>query len=289
MTYIKLTNQEKKYYSGSISPISLHVIEVKGLPKAENGLYLYGNNDILLGDYSSFSYLYRIVDDNTYQYSDDGSVYTKPKRTVIFKTSDGGVLQGILTQSASNYNELQVPTPIPNENNEFGCWTPEIPTSGDIERNRAFIANFFYVPTLEEEKKAKIDEMNTIQQDIIQSGINVTLSDGTIEHFTLRDHDQISLAGLQLQVAAGLQQIPWHVSDNSVHCKYYSPEDMSLIINTATFFLTYHVTYFRDLRIYIQSLQTKEEVQNIVYGVEIPEQYQSIVLKDLLLQLNNNQ
>ena len=140
-----------------------------------------------------------------------------------------------------------------------------------------------YVPTLEEVQEAKVAEMNAAQQAVIQQGIDVQLSGGS-EHFTLTDHDQASLMGLQTQVAAGLEQIPWHTSDETEHCKFYSNADMALITTAAMSWVTWHVTYFRDLRIYIRSLQTKEEVEAITYGMDIPEQYQSDVLKALIIK-----
>lgn len=138
-----------------------------------------------------------------------------------------------------------------------------------------------YIPTLEEVKEQKVAEMNSIQQMTIQSGIDVILSDGTVEHFTLTDHDQTSLMGLQTQIGRGVEQIPWHTSDQDEHCKYYSNEDMALIVTAAMEFVTYHVTYFRDLRIYINSMLNKESVEAVEYGVYIPKKYQSEVLKDL--------
>ncbi len=138
-----------------------------------------------------------------------------------------------------------------------------------------------YVPTLEEVKAAKVEEMNQVQQNVIQIGIDVTLSDGNIEHFSLTANDQISLMGLQAQVAAGAEQIPWHASDHNEHCKYYTNADMQLIIMAAMQYVSYHVTYFRDLRIYINSLDDKEAIQKISYGAPIPEKYRSEVLKDM--------
>lgn len=139
-----------------------------------------------------------------------------------------------------------------------------------------------YVPTLEEVQEQKVTEINNAQQAVIAQGIDVTLTDGTTEHFTLTDHDQTSLMGLQSQVAQGAEQIPWHTSDQSEHCKFYSNADMALITTAAMSCVTWHVTYFRDLRIYIRSLQTKEEVETVVYGMDIPEEYQSEPLKAMI-------
>ena len=77
-----------------------------------------------------------------------------------------------------------------------------------------------------------------------------------------------------------------HTSDHDEPCKYYSNADMKIITDMATLFVTFEVTWFRDLRIYINSLQTKEEVEAIEYNIIIPEEYQSEVLKDLLAQMN---
>lgn len=137
-------------------------------------------------------------------------------------------------------------------------------------------------PTLEEVQEAKVAEMNTAQQTVIAAGVDVQLTNGQTEHFTLTQYDQQSLMGLQTQVAEGAEAIPWHTSDESEHCKFYSNEDMQKIVETALAYVTYHVTYFRDLRIYIRSLTDKEQVKAITYGVEIPVEYQSEPLKAML-------
>lgn len=138
-----------------------------------------------------------------------------------------------------------------------------------------------YVPTLEEVQKNKITEMNEIQQSTIQRGLDITLSDGTVEHFTLTDHDQTSLMGLQTKVLAGYERIPWHDSDITTGCKYYSNADMAIITEKAMAYVTWHVTYFINLRVYILALETKEEVESIEYGTYIPEEYQDEVMRDL--------
>ena len=139
-----------------------------------------------------------------------------------------------------------------------------------------------YIPTLQEIQEQKIIEMNMMQQSIIQAGVSVTLNDGTAEQFTLTDQDQTSLMALQSQVASGAENIPWHSADQAQHCKYYSNADMALIVTAAMQYVTYHVTYFRDLRIYIRSLDNLDTVNAVYYGMEIPPEYQSEPLRDML-------
>lgn len=126
--------------------------------------------------------------------------------------------------------------------------------------------------------------MNDIQQKLIAQGVDVTLSDGSTEHFSLTERDQTSLVGLQAQVAIGAENIPWHTSDEDEHCKFYSNADMAKITSSALSYVTWHVTYFRDLRIFIRSLESKEEVEQVTYGMNIPEAYQSEPLKAMLAQ-----
>lgn len=51
-------------------------------------------------------------------------------------------------------------------------------------------------------------------------------------------------------------------------------------------YITFHTTYFNSLRDYIKSLTDIEDVMAIEYGVEIPVEYQSEVLKILYQQMN---
>ena len=102
--------------------------------------------DIGGNSYIDFTTMYRndetTLANNGYQLSNDGSEYVKPIPVVNFKTYGGGVLDGAVMQEVNKYEDLIIPTPIPNENYEFSYWSPEIPLSGDIEGNTIFMAIF---------------------------------------------------------------------------------------------------------------------------------------------------
>lgn len=237
------------------------------------------------GDYLKYRTVYKKEEDGSIILSNDGSVWVEPVIVVKFATNGNGELVGETEQTVKTYEELIVPTVLPNENYEFVGWNQEIPKTGKVESNMTFTAQMEYVPTLEEIQSQKVSEMNDAQQVTIQQGMDIQLSDGHTEHFTLTDHDQTSLMGLQTLVAQGVESIPWHTSDQAEHCKYYSNADMAIITTKALQFVTYHVTYFRDLRIYIRALTDKEKVKTINYGMLIPVEYQSEVLKDYLRSL----
>ena len=140
-----------------------------------------------------------------------------------------------------------------------------------------------YEPTLVELQTAKKHEISQACEQIIYAGISVALADGTVEHFALTEHDQLNLFGKQVQLAAGAEQMEYH-SDGQP-CLYYSAADMQLIVKKAMWHVSYHTTYCNALNMWISGVQTAEELQQIFYGADVPEQYQSEVLKAYLLQI----
>ena len=140
-----------------------------------------------------------------------------------------------------------------------------------------------YEPTLTELQAAKKQEISQACEQIIYAGISVTLADGTVEHFALTEHDQINLFGKQAQLKAGADRLEYH-SDGQF-CKYYNAVDMQTIITAATQHVSYHTTYCNSLNMWVASAESAEELQQIYYGADVPEQYQSEVLKAYLLEI----
>lgn len=136
------------------------------------------------------------------------------------------------------------------------------------------------VITVDYVKNAKIAEMSNTCNKVITNGFDVTLSDGNSYHFSLTTQDQLNLITLSSMVASGETQIPYH-ADGEL-CRFYSAEDINIIITTATQFKTYQVSYFNALKAYIESMTDIETIGAVVYGIEIPAEHQSDVLKVLL-------
>ena len=144
-----------------------------------------------------------------------------------------------------------------------------------------------YVPTPEEllasAKAGKRAEVSAACEQIIYKGVNVTLANGSTEHFSLTEHDQLNLFGKQAQLAMGAEQLEYHADGQP--CRYYSAEDMQAIIQAAMFHVSYHTTYCNALNMWIAGCQDPEEVQEIFYGADVPEEYRSEVLNAYLLQI----
>lgn len=144
-----------------------------------------------------------------------------------------------------------------------------------------------YNPTPEEllaaAQAAKRSEISAACERAIYSGVSVTLADGTTEHFSLTEHDQLNLFGKQAQLAAGMEQMEYHADGQP--CRYYSTADMQSIIQTTMWHVSYHTTYCNALNMWIAGCQTAEETREIFYGANVPEAYRSEVLDAYLLQI----
>ena len=155
--------------------------------------------------------------------------------------------------------------------------TPDPDTGGEILPPEP------YEPTLEELQVAKKREISQACETAIYFGVDVTLTDGSTEHFSLTEHDQLNLFGKQAQLTAGVNQLEYH-SDGQP-CRYYSAADMTTIITKAMWHVSYHTTYCNALNMWIVGCESAEEVQQIFYGADVPEQYQSEVLKAYLVKI----
>lgn len=134
--------------------------------------------------------------------------------------------------------------------------------------------------TLDYLKTQKIKEMSYYCNQAIVNGFDVELSDGRTHHFSLTVQDQLNLITLSSLAASGVDNIPYH-ADGEL-CEFFSVNDIQMIVRAATELKTYHTTYYNSLKLFIQSLVDRDEVANVIYGANIPDEYKSDVLIALL-------
>ena len=118
-------------------------------------------------------------------------------------------------------------------------------------------------------RERKIAECDDACSRAIVKGCDVTLEDGTVEHFALTAEDQINIATAEKAVQAGATAFPYH-ADGKL-CRLYPASDIQKIINTATVWKTYHTTYFNHLKQWINRMEDKAEIQGVRYGAELPD------------------
>lgn len=143
-----------------------------------------------------------------------------------------------------------------------------------------------YVPTLEEVKEIKKQEIWSVHQEVVNAGVDIELSTGT-ERFPLSDEDRQFLMGKQLELNAGVEEVSYQDSNN--HCMFLSAADMQKIITTAMMFVNAQTTYRNNLCEWVEQCTDKESVEAIFYGAEIPEKYWNVVYKKYMSEKEENQ
>ena len=133
-------------------------------------------------------------------------------------------------------------------------------------------------------KAAKIAEMSVACNEVITKGFDITLSDNVSHHFSLEVADQLKISKLNDRANAGVTVLPYHADGES--CKFYSKEDVVAMNTAMENCIEFQTTYFNSLRDYIESMTDINDICDVKYGVDIPEAYQSEVLKMLYAQAN---
>ena len=132
---------------------------------------------------------------------------------------------------------------------------------------------------VEQIKTLKKSEISDSCEQTIYNGIDVEMSTGT-QHFSLTEKDQINIFGLQATIQSGAKQIEYHSDGNP--CKYYSVEDIQKLIVAAMSFVKYHTTYCNSLNVWISKETNAQTISEMYYGMDIPEEHQSEVLKNYI-------
>ena len=130
--------------------------------------------------------------------------------------------------------------------------------------------------TIDFVRQVKITEMTNICKKTIIDGFNTSLSDGNFYHFSLTIEDQINLLNISNNIDNSDDKIIYHADGE--RCKYFSKDDMKLIITKANNFKMYHTTYFNCLKSYINSLSDINTISNITYGIQLPEKFTHVFL-----------
>lgn len=144
---------------------------------------------------------------------------------------------------------------------------PEVPDDGSVEIVRENIIN----------------QMSAACNAAIVGGVDVMLSDGKTYHFSLQLEDQLNMLSLQGMIASGTEAVPYHADGEE--CRFFSMDDFTAVTTAATNWKLYNESYFNSLRAYIQSMDTMAELLAVEYGMEVPLEYQTDVLRQIMSQM----
>lgn len=133
-----------------------------------------------------------------------------------------------------------------------------------------------YSEKLEKIKQAKIDTMSQICSAEIIKGV-----DYNNEHYALTLDDQTNISNLTMLAAQG-STVPYHADGDGANCKIFTAEEFTQFSSYCQQFKIYHLTYFNQLKGYINSLTNVEDVLSINYGTELTGKY-----AESLIQMTN--
>lgn len=129
------------------------------------------------------------------------------------------------------------------------------------------------IPTIDDLKKSKKQEISSECEQTIYNGVDIDLNSGK-EHFSLTIQDQLNLMNKKSELNTQETKFKYHADGKPF--TYFSKEEMEKIINVTDNFIENQRIYCNNLYRYIEDLQSKEEVQRVKYGIELPEKYKSV-------------
>ena len=153
----------------------------------------------------------------------------------------------------------------------------------DVKDNPSKYLHYTNSKKLADIKAIKLKEISKKCEDTIYNGVDVKMPDGTY-HFSLTEEDQLNIFGLQAKISAGQTALEYHADGQP--CKYYSVEDIQKLITAAMTFVSYNTTYCNSLNMWIKAETDSTVIESIYYGIDIPETYQSDVVKKYLSSKN---
>lgn len=141
----------------------------------------------------------------------------------------------------------------------------------DIEKWEAWKAE--QPDPAETARETKLEELSVACNNAINAGTQVQLTDGSTEPFTYGLVDQSNVSEMFNAVLLGATQYPYHANDDD--CRMYSAQDIVTIYATLSAFKTGQTTYHNQLKSYVKTLSTQEEIEAVTYGQELTGNYLS--------------
>ena len=106
---------------------------------------------------------------------------------------------------------------------------------------------------------AKLTEISAASKAAIVKGIDLNDS-----HYSYETEDQNNISNAVTLANQTKLAVPYHADGES--CRLYEPDEITSIYVLEETNLTHNVTYHNQLKLYIQTLTTKDEIEEIKYG-----------------------
>lgn len=140
-------------------------------------------------------------------------------------------------------------------------------TNGKVEERTEEEINNDRLPII---KNQKINELRVANDSAIDAGTTVTLSTGE-ESFTYSLADQSNISEMYYAVLGGAEKYSYH--QNGGNCRMFDAKDIVVLYSTLSMYKTGLLTYYNQLKQYINSLSDIDSINNVVYGQELTGEY----------------
>ena len=117
---------------------------------------------------------------------------------------------------------------------------------------------------------AKLSEISNACNAVIVNGVDIKFGEENV-HFNLSIEDQSNINNLFRVVELGGTEFPYQ-ADGGV-CRIYTAAEIAAIYIAAQTLITTQTPYHNELKQYVQTLTSAEEVSAIQYGMTLPEPY----------------
>lgn len=126
------------------------------------------------------------------------------------------------------------------------------------------------VVDIEAARAEKTSELSAACNAAIENGLDIQLGE-TTEHFNYSEKDQLNIKEMFDAVRMGATEYPYQ-SDTG-ECRVYSAAEIALIYQTLAGHKTGNLTYYHQLKSYVGTLETEDEVAAVVYGQALTGDY----------------
>lgn len=274
--FLKFLKNEKTYEINSIEFINTEQIKIKNIniPATDGGFDII-NNDIIDALYRKYKIPYEKTDEYIIFTSDTAVYYTY-----------------LIYDEESKFITSQVTSTSPTMERGLLRKSGQGKEYAEPEQEAIFDTDGFYlykvedgqiVSTTAEEKAVWKEEKGRQNLEFalasklaeIDADCNAAIIAGIDyggKHFSYDNEDQKNISNAaQLAMVTGLG-MPYHADGET--CEIYSKEDILAIYVAEETNLTHNVTYYNQLKLYIQTLSTVAEIDAIKYGdTELVGQY----------------
>lgn len=118
--------------------------------------------------------------------------------------------------------------------------------------------------TLDEAQSEKISQLSAVCNALIVAGADIRLADGSTQHFDYSTEDQLNISDMFSAVVLGASCYPYQPANGS--CAVYQAADIVTIYTTLAGQKTAQLTYYHQLKDYVQTLETVAGADAVVYG-----------------------